>query len=60
MVLVADRALPRHTGRFIGRLAARLAGDGTLSDPLWKRTAMDPNIAEDPEMTTLLNEFRRP
>lgn len=57
MVLVADRALPRHTGRYLGRLSATLQPNGKLSDEEWEMVAMLPEIKDDREMSRLLDSF---
>ena len=58
LVVTAEQPLPRHTGRRVGRLAVVIDGDGTLRDEVWMSVAMGPELADDPDMRDLLDEFR--
>jgi 2',3'-cyclic-nucleotide 2'-phosphodiesterase (5'-nucleotidase family) len=58
IVVTAEQPVKRHTGRRVGRLAVTLESDGSLSDPSWTTKWMDKKIADDAQMTELLNGFR--
>jgi 2',3'-cyclic-nucleotide 2'-phosphodiesterase (5'-nucleotidase family) len=53
-VVVAEQARPRHSGRRVGRLVARLTSDGSVEPESWETIAMDKTLADDPGMNDLL------
>jgi 2',3'-cyclic-nucleotide 2'-phosphodiesterase (5'-nucleotidase family) len=58
LVVTAEQASPRHSGRRVGRLLVTLGADGRLSGEQWESVWMDASIADDPFMTSLLERFR--
>ena len=58
LVVTAEQPLPRHTGRRVGRLTVDVDSDGRLSGEVWASTAMGPEVADDPDMKELLDEYR--
>ncbi len=58
LVVTAEQASPRHSGRRVGRLLATLGGDGSLSGEQWESVWMDPSIADDPAMAELVQAYR--
>jgi hypothetical protein len=58
VVVTAEQALPRHTGRRVGRLTLGIASDGTLSGESWASVPMDNALIDDMEMTALLDRYR--
>ena len=58
LVVTAEQSLPRHSGRRVGRLAAVIDGNGTLREEVWLSVAMGPELADDPDMRDLLDEYR--
>jgi 2',3'-cyclic-nucleotide 2'-phosphodiesterase (5'-nucleotidase family) len=59
LVVTAEQALPRHSGRRVGRLAVVLGADGSLGDASWVSVPMDRTLADDPLMKALLDEHRQ-
>jgi 2',3'-cyclic-nucleotide 2'-phosphodiesterase (5'-nucleotidase family) len=58
LAISAEQPVPRHTGRWIGKLVAVLASDGTLGNESWTSVPMGPEIADDPQMAILLNKYQ--
>jgi 2',3'-cyclic-nucleotide 2'-phosphodiesterase (5'-nucleotidase family) len=58
LIVVAEQPLPRHSGRRVGRLTVVIDNAGTLEDKGWESIAMGPELADDPEMRELLDEYR--
>jgi 5'-nucleotidase/UDP-sugar diphosphatase len=59
LVVTAEQPLERHTGRRVGQLVVTVQEDGSLADPAWQSLPMTAEYADDPQMTTLLEEFRQ-
>ena len=57
LVVTAEQALPRHTGRRVGKLEVVMDSDGSLTDETWISVAMGPEFADDPEMGNLLGKY---
>lgn len=57
VVLVADRPLPGHSGRYIGRLAATIEPSGSIAVDSWAMVGMTEDIPDDDAMTALLMRF---
>ena len=57
LVVAAEQPLPRHTGRRVGRLEVMVDSDGTLKNGAWISISMGPEVADDPVMTELLDEY---
>lgn len=57
-VITAEQPLPKHTGRWVGRLAATLEADGSLGQVTWKSVPLTKDIVDDPQMKQLLDGFR--
>lgn len=53
-IVVAEQARPRHSGRRVGRLVARLTSAGSVEPESWETIAMDKTLADDPAMDELL------
>jgi 2',3'-cyclic-nucleotide 2'-phosphodiesterase (5'-nucleotidase family) len=60
LAVVAEQAMPRHSGRRVGRLAVTVNGDGSLSDEVWVSVPMDGSLADDPAMGMLLSGYAEP
>ncbi len=58
LVVVAEQPLPRHSGRRVGKLSVVIDSAGRLKDKGWKSISMGPELADDPEMRDLLDEYR--
>lgn len=58
LVVTAEQPLPRHTGRRVGKLTVMVDSDGRLSGEVWESTALGPEVADDPDMRELLDEYR--
>ena len=58
LVVTAEQASPRHSGRRVGKLGVTLDRDGSLSEEQWESVWMDPSIADDPEMAELVEGYR--
>jgi 2',3'-cyclic-nucleotide 2'-phosphodiesterase (5'-nucleotidase family) len=58
LVVTAEQASPRHSGRRVGRLLATLGPDGNLSGEEWQSVWMDGSIPDDPSMTDLVQQYR--
>lgn len=58
LVVTAEQASPRHSGRRVGRLLVTVEGDGSLSEARWESVWMDPSIADDPAMAELVQGYR--
>ncbi len=58
LVVTAEQPLQGHTGRRVGKLAVVIDSDGTLKDEEWMSVAMGPELADDPDMSELLDEYR--
>jgi 2',3'-cyclic-nucleotide 2'-phosphodiesterase (5'-nucleotidase family) len=58
LVVTAEQASPRHSGRRVGRLGVMLGSDGSLSGEQWESVWMDPSIADDPSMAELVEGFK--
>lgn len=56
--VTAEQPLPRHTGRRVGKLTVRVDSDGTLRSEVWASAPMGPEIADDPQMKELLDEYQ--
>ena len=59
LVITAEQPLRRHTGRRVGRLQVTVSSDGSLTEPSWHTLPMDREIADDPEMQSLLEAYSR-
>lgn len=60
LAVTAEQVLPRHAGRRVGRLVVSLGSDGSLSGQSWSSQPMGSDVADDPEMTILLDSYRQP
>lgn len=58
IVVSAEQAFPRHTGRRVGRLSLRVEPDGKLSGESWTSVPLDNSLNDDLEMTALLDRYR--
>lgn len=58
LVVTAEQASPRHSGRRVGRLLVTLGSDGRLAGEQWESVWMDPSIADDPSMADLIEDYR--
>jgi len=58
LAITAEQSLPRHAGRRVGRLVVTVGSDGSLSGESWRSVPMGSEIADDPEMRILLDEYR--
>ena len=58
LVVTAEQPLPRHTGRRVGKLTVMVDSDGTLRGEVWASLPMGPEIADDPHMKELLDEYQ--
>lgn len=58
LLVVAERPMERHTGRYVGRLAATLESDGSLRGESWRTISLDDSFADDPEMAALLASYQ--
>ncbi len=58
LLVAAERPMERHTGRYVGRLAATLETDGRLTNETWRTISLDDSFADDPEMAALLDSYR--
>jgi 2',3'-cyclic-nucleotide 2'-phosphodiesterase (5'-nucleotidase family) len=58
LVIAAEQASPRHSGRRVGRLSVTLGSDGDLSGERWESVWMDPSIADDPWMAELVQKYK--
>jgi 2',3'-cyclic-nucleotide 2'-phosphodiesterase (5'-nucleotidase family) len=58
LVVTAEQPLPRHSGRRVGKLAVTVGSDGRLGSEVWESIALGPEIADDPDMRELLDEYR--
>jgi 2',3'-cyclic-nucleotide 2'-phosphodiesterase (5'-nucleotidase family) len=58
LAITAEQPVPRHTGRWVGRLVAVLASDGSLGNESWTLVPMGPEIADDPQMAILLDTYQ--
>lgn len=58
LAITAEQPLPRHAGRRVGRLVVTVGSDGSLSGESWRSVPMGSEIADDPEMRILLDEYR--
>lgn len=56
--VTTERPAKRHTGRVVGRLTVTVESDGTLSEESWAAVSMVKEIADNAQMTALLNEYR--
>lgn len=57
LVVTAEQATPRHSGRRVGRLSVTLGSDGRLGAEQWESVWMDASIADDPLMAQLIQEY---
>lgn len=57
LVVTAEQPLTAHSGRRIGKLVATLEGDGELIQEEWESVPLGPNIADDPGMRLLLEQY---
>lgn len=60
MVLSAELPGIRHSGRYVGRLAAELLPDGAIELVNWEPESMSPEYKDHPEMADLLARFSAP
>jgi 2',3'-cyclic-nucleotide 2'-phosphodiesterase (5'-nucleotidase family) len=58
VAVTAEQPAVRHTGRWLGRLVATVERDGMLSGESWTSVPMDATIADDPQMSDLLDRYR--
>jgi 2',3'-cyclic-nucleotide 2'-phosphodiesterase (5'-nucleotidase family) len=58
LVVSAEVPTPRHTGRRVGNLTAIMRTDGSLHGESWLSVPLGRSVPDDPEMVTLLNQFR--
>ena len=58
LVVTAEQPLPRHSGRRVGKLTVVVDSDGALSGEVWVSTALGPEVADDPDMSGLLEAYR--
>jgi 2',3'-cyclic-nucleotide 2'-phosphodiesterase (5'-nucleotidase family) len=56
--VTAEQPVAYHTGRRVGRLVVTLGSDGSLSGESWESVQMDKVLADDPQMTALLDSYR--
>lgn len=54
LVVTAEQASPRHSGRRVGILEVTLEVDGSFSGEQWESVWMDNSLADDPTMTELV------
>jgi 2',3'-cyclic-nucleotide 2'-phosphodiesterase (5'-nucleotidase family) len=60
LAVVADQALPLHSGRRVGRLEVTVNSDGSLSGETWVSIPMDGSHPDDPDMELLLSRYLQP
>jgi 2',3'-cyclic-nucleotide 2'-phosphodiesterase (5'-nucleotidase family) len=58
LLVTAEQASPRHSGRRVGKLLVTLEEDGSLSNEQWQSVWMDNSIADDPLMADLIQRYR--
>lgn len=58
LVVTAEQALPKHTGRRVGKLAVTIDSDGSLRNEVWLSTPMGPELVDHPGMDELLDEYQ--
>ena len=58
LAVTAEEPAARHAGRRVGRLIVSLGGNGSLGGERWESVPMGPDIADDPEMEALLDNYR--
>ena len=59
LVVTAEQPLTGHPGRRIGKLVATIESDGTLSEEEWESVALGRDIADDPGMRLLLEQYAK-
>lgn len=57
LVVTAEQPLTGHTGRRIGKLVVTIESDGALSEEEWESVALGRDIADDPGMRLLLEQY---
>jgi 2',3'-cyclic-nucleotide 2'-phosphodiesterase (5'-nucleotidase family) len=60
LAVVADQAVPRHSGRRVGRLSVTVNSDGSLSNERWVSIPMDDTYTDDLAMAILLDKYAQP
>jgi 2',3'-cyclic-nucleotide 2'-phosphodiesterase (5'-nucleotidase family) len=60
LAVVAEQALPRHSGRRVGRLVVTVHSDGALGEETWASVPMDGSIPDQPLMGRLLGQYLQP
>lgn len=58
LVVSADMATPKHSGRRVGKLVVSIGSGGKLSQSSFASIAMDAKYADDAQMTQMLNTYR--
>ncbi len=58
LIVSADMATPKHSGRRVGELVVAISSDGKLVQSSWESVAMDAKYADYGEMAALLNTYR--
>jgi 2',3'-cyclic-nucleotide 2'-phosphodiesterase (5'-nucleotidase family) len=58
LAVTTEPPAPRHTGRYVGRLAVLAGGDGHLSEESWSAVPMNGTIVDDPQMQALIEKYR--
>jgi 2',3'-cyclic-nucleotide 2'-phosphodiesterase (5'-nucleotidase family) len=59
IVVTAEQPLARHSGRRVGILSVTISSAGTLQSPAWTSVFMTKDIADSPQMTELLDKYRK-
>jgi 2',3'-cyclic-nucleotide 2'-phosphodiesterase (5'-nucleotidase family) len=58
IAVAAEQPVARHTGRRVGRLVVTIGTDGSMSGESWESVQMDKSLADEPQMTMLLDKYR--
>lgn len=58
MLVQADQASPGHAGRFVGVVQLQFDSQGNLTESRWQRVRLSPDIPDDPEFVTWVNQHR--
>ncbi|MFQ5340406.1 MAG: hypothetical protein ACE5F6_02545 [Anaerolineae bacterium] len=58
MLVQADQASPGHAGRFVGVAQLQFDSQGNMTESRWQRVRLSPDIPDDAEFVTWVNQHR--